>query len=118
MTSTTPRRGIAALSLSLATLLLAPGVGRAEAPTSDATGHPFDQAMAAYGEQRFAAAYGRLIRLADRGHAEAARIAWFMHRHARSLYGNDWDATPEQLQRWSQQVMQAARTTEVAALAP
>ncbi len=37
---------------------------------------------------------------ADRGDAESARLALEMHRMAPHVYGERFDATPAQLQRW------------------
>jgi hypothetical protein len=40
----------------------------------------FAAATQEYRAQHYAGAYGRFVRLADQGHAEAARIAWMMYR--------------------------------------
>lgn len=60
----------------------------------------FDTALEAYRAGRFPTAYGELLRLAGEGHAEAARIVLLMHRFGVRLFGSDWDATPDQIQRW------------------
>lgn len=60
----------------------------------------FVAAMHLYHEARYAAAYGRLIELADGGHAEAARVALLMLRHGPALYRSEWSATPQQIQHW------------------
>lgn len=53
-------------------------------------------------ERRYAAAYGRFVRLADAGDANAARIALMMYLNGTKLFNSDWDATPDQLHRWSE----------------
>jgi hypothetical protein len=60
----------------------------------------FNDAMEQYREGRSSAAYGRFARLADQGHAEAARIALLMFRHGPKLYGHDWGASQPQLRQW------------------
>lgn len=57
-------------------------------------------AVGAFRAGRFPEAYGRFVRLADRGDAEAARLALWMYQHGPTLFGREWDATPEQLARW------------------
>jgi len=53
-----------------------------------------------YRAGRWAAAYGRLAALADRGHPGAARAALFMLRHGEELYGSAWSATGDQVDSW------------------
>ncbi|MFO1316310.1 MAG: hypothetical protein U1F58_11960 [Burkholderiales bacterium] len=60
----------------------------------------FVTAMRAYEEGRYAFAYGRLVLLADAGHAEAARIALLMLRYGPQLYGSQWSAAPNQIEHW------------------
>lgn len=60
----------------------------------------FEDAMAQYRDGRWAAAYGRFAALADRGHAEAARIALLMLRYGGRLYGHEWGASQPQINRW------------------
>jgi hypothetical protein len=59
-------------------------------------------ARQAFRQQRYSAAYGRLVRLADAGHAPSAQVALLMLRHGPDLFGTAWDATPAQQRRWSQ----------------
>jgi hypothetical protein len=49
---------------------------------------------------RYAEAYGRFVRLADEGHADAGRIALVMHRFGPSVFASAWDARVEQLVEW------------------
>jgi hypothetical protein len=50
---------------------------------------------------RFADAYGRFVTLADDGDADAGRIALVMHRYGPEVFGSTWDASTEQLTRWT-----------------
>lgn len=56
--------------------------------------------MAAYEVRHFHDAYARLVRLADEGHPEAARIALVMARHGPRVYGADLAATLAQRRQW------------------
>jgi hypothetical protein len=44
--------------------------------------------------------FAGLVRRADRGDAESARLALEMHGLAPRIYGERFDATPAQLQAW------------------
>jgi hypothetical protein len=59
------------------------------------------RAIAAFRAGRFSEAYGRFVALADLGDAEAARLALWMYQRGPSLFGSDWDATPDQLSDWT-----------------
>jgi hypothetical protein len=69
----------------------------------------YASAVQSFREQRYSAAYGRFARLADAGHAQSAQLALMMFRNGRALFGSDWDATPEQLERWSALVVNSER---------
>jgi hypothetical protein len=60
-----------------------------------------ERAIAAFRAGRFPEAYGRFSALADLGDAEAARTALWMYQRGPSLFGSDWDATPDQLASWA-----------------
>ena len=65
-----------------------------------------EQAMYAFAVEAFrrhyyAAAYGRFARLADAGHMPSAQLALVMYRNGPTLFGNNWDASTDQLERWS-----------------
>ena len=62
----------------------------------------FDRAHDAYDEGRWEAAYRTFAALADGGDAEAARIAWLMHRHGPALYRTALPASDTQRVRWQQ----------------
>lgn len=72
----------------------------------------FDAAIEAYRAGRYPTAYGQMIRLAGEGHGEAARMALLMHRLGARLYGSQWDATPDQIQRWIVLATQAMQQQE------
>jgi hypothetical protein len=61
----------------------------------------FSEVLKLYHQAKFAGAYGRFCALADRGHPEAARIALFMLRYGKELYGSDWSASQGQIDGWT-----------------
>lgn len=69
----------------------------ADTPSADAD---FAIAMEQYRLGRWADAYGKFSRLADRNHADAARIALLMVRFGPSLFGSGWGASQPQIDRW------------------
>jgi len=69
-------------------------------PAAASVDQRFSAAMELYHQARYAAAYGRLIQLADDGHAKAARVALLMLRHGPALYRSQWTATPQQMRDW------------------
>ena len=71
----------------------------ADAPNPDVD---FATAMEQYRLGKRADAYGKFSRLADRNHADAARIALLMVRFGPSLFGGDWGASQPQIERWRQ----------------
>lgn len=67
----------------------------------------FELAMQAYETQHFQSAYDQLVRLADEGHAEAARIALLMARYGRPLYGIECAASGTQRVAWTRTLVAA-----------
>ena len=59
--------------------------------------------------QRYPAAYGRFVKLADAGHAPSAQVALLMYRNGRALFGSEWDASPEQIEHWRALVVDVER---------
>lgn len=107
----TTRRPGHALGLAIALCLgsSATGVVRAQAgPTVErqesapAAAAASDGAHRAYEQGRWEAAYSTFAALADSGDAEAARIAWLMHRHGPALYRTELPASDAQRARWQQ----------------
>jgi len=64
------------------------------------TAGALEDAQRAYEEGRWAAAYRAFAALADVGDAEAARVAWLMHRHGASLYRTALPASDAQRLHW------------------
>ena len=58
-------------------------------------------ALSSFRQGRFPEAYGRFISLADAGYAPSAELALWMYLHGTTVFGKDWDSTPEQLRAWS-----------------
>jgi hypothetical protein len=67
----------------------------------------FAEALRLYRAGQWPGAYGRFIALADRGDAQAARMALAMHRDGPSVYGRQWDASLDQLRAWERSAAQA-----------
>jgi len=65
-------------------------------------------ALSSFRQARFSEAYGRLIGLADAGHAPSARLVLWMYLHGPEVFGEDWDSTPDQLTAWAQLAGQPA----------
>ena len=68
------------------------GVGR--------TAGALEAAQHDYEEGRWEAAYRQFAALADGGDAEAARVAWLMHRHGLALYRTALPASESQRIGW------------------
>ena len=100
-----PRRvaGIAA-AVCVGALAATGAVAQTEPRVDDAgvgrTAGALDAARQAYEDGRWEAAYRQLAALADDGDAEAARIAWLMHRHGLPLYRTVLPASDAQRLRW------------------
>jgi hypothetical protein len=111
---------LAALGLALATTAcgqaesspLAPQAQRADASVSAAQAEQLADAMLLHQRGRWSAAYGRFMKLADAGNADAARIALTMARYGSDLYRTAWDVSTQQEQAWEQL---ARRGADVAA---
>ena len=58
-------------------------------------------AVTSFRQARFSEAYGRLIALADAGHAPSAELALWMYLHGPTVFDKDWDSTPDQLAAWA-----------------
>jgi hypothetical protein len=55
---------------------------------------------AGYEHNHWALSFGRLVVLADQGHAEARRIALQMHHHGPRLYGMVFELAPDRRSAW------------------
>lgn len=79
---------------ALAALVIAATATAAHADTS------FEAALERYQQSHWPAAYEGFVRLADQGHADAARISLLMLRHSQALYRTPFNASPTQVERW------------------
>ncbi len=87
-----------------AAIVLALLAGAASAQNADASDsrQDFDAAMASYERNHWDEAFAALVRLADRGHPEAARMALQMWRFGPKLYQSNFSASAAQVERWTQ----------------
>ena len=83
----------AAAAWTAAFMIAVPGAHGQE-PTA------FEHAMQAYELQHFDDAFGALARLADDGHADAARIALLMAAHGPRLFKQRFELTTARRDRW------------------
>lgn len=104
-------RHIVRCTFVVAALLSGPAFGQAfTSDLSPATQvEMYRDAVSAFGEHRYSAAYGRFMRLADAGHEPSAQMALAMYRNGQALFGAEWAATEQQLTRWSTLVVAAER---------
>jgi len=58
---------------------------------------------------RHAAAYGRLMKLADAGHVPSAQLALVMLAHGKAFYGSEWSASPNQQVAWNSLIVNQMR---------
>jgi hypothetical protein len=77
----------------------------------------YSEALAAFREARFPAAYARFIRLANAGHTPSAELALWMYLHGPALFDKDWDTTQDELTAWAQLARQPV-PTQVARVYP
>lgn len=89
-----------AIVVALAGCMLAP---RAQGAATEAQ-QLHAQAVLSFQHGRYAEAYGRFMALADAGHAPAAEVALFMYANGRTLFGSQWDVSPDQLAEWARLV--------------
>ena len=73
------------------------GAGVASAQTGE---QDYANALQQFRSGRLAEAYGQFTVLANRGDADAARIAIFMDQFGPALYGREWDVTPHEARAW------------------
>lgn len=69
----------------------------------------YQDAVKAFREQRYPAAYGRFARLADTGHVPSAEVALMMYRNGASLFQNPWYASLDQQRSWNALVINSSR---------
>jgi hypothetical protein len=69
----------------------------------------YAEAQQAFRQQRYAAAYGRFMRLADSGHVGAAEVALLMYSQGSALFGQHWYASASQQACWRALVINHSR---------
>lgn len=69
----------------------------------------FQDAVKAFREQRYPAAYARFAKLADTGHVPSAEVALLMYRNSANLFQNAWYASLDQQRGWNALVINASR---------
>jgi hypothetical protein len=69
----------------------------------------YQDAVTAFRAQRYSAAYGRFMRLADAGHEASAEMALLMYRFGPTLFNAEWEATDLQLAHWGEMVIALER---------
>lgn len=67
------------------------------------------EALNAFRQRRYSAAFGRFAELADAGHVPSAEIALMMSRHGATLFGSEWDTSVPRQARWNALVINSAR---------
>ncbi len=105
------------LAAALITLGLHLGAAQAAGPVDAACVHPLGTsagalelaAQQAFRAQRYPAAYGRYVRLADAGHAPSAEMALFMLLNGPSLFASEWSASDSQQRCWNALAVSRAR---------
>ena len=87
------------------------GMAPALAGAADiATTKAFDTALQDYERCRWLPAFEQLVRLADRGHAQSARMVMQMHQYGPALYGQAFALSPGQMDRFARVQWQAQGT--------
>lgn len=75
-----------------------------------ATAQAFDTALQDYERCHWLPAFEQLVRLAERDHAQAARMAMQMYQHGPGLYGQTFALSPGQVERFTRVRWQAQVT--------
>ncbi|HEX7890525.1 MAG TPA: hypothetical protein VF522_14280 [Ramlibacter sp.] len=77
-------------------------------PAAKATEREFAEAVEQFKQGKRSLAFGKFIRLANRGDVDAARIALFMHGYGPTLWGAHWEADREDVEYWATLVRNSA----------
>jgi hypothetical protein len=85
----------------VAVLVLLSGSASAQRGADTQAASEYDAAMVEYERNHWPEAYAALVRLADRGHPQAARIALQMWRYGPALYRTAFAASAVQFERWT-----------------
>jgi len=99
------RLALAAITATLSALCLPAAWSQAamaaRAGSSAAMEQHYQQALQAYERNHWPQAYAALVPLADNGHPGAARMALQMWQWGPRLYGQAFDSSAQQRQRWA-----------------
>ena len=74
------------------------------------TAQVFETALQVYERCHWLPAFEQLVRLADRGHAQSARLVMQMHQYGPALYGQAFALSPGQMDRFARVQWQAQGT--------
>lgn len=88
------------LAIAAATVLMT-AAAHEVAAAPDSHELRYDDAVRELMQERYAAAFSRFSKLADAGHRSSALMALALVRYRPTALGDQWAATPPQLQRWS-----------------
>ncbi len=101
---------LAGVACSLVLLVQAPLAAAQDTPPGPAAAaqQRYEDAVSSFRVGRHAEAYGRRIEAARGGHALAAAQALWMFQNGSSLFGKDWDSTPEQQEQWAAMAQRGA----------
>lgn len=123
-----PRRNLRPLLLLISALsaatplhsqtMVEPPVTSSQPTLPQTLDHQFNEALLAYERNHWLQAYDEFTLLAERGHADAARMVVQMHRHGPALYGQHFALSPLQQQRLAQQRLHAQALLGEPAAAP
>lgn len=82
-------------------LVLMPHTGPAQAQTWMSAASLHSLAIEKFRHGRFPEAYGRFVQLANAGHAPSVRSARWMGQEGPTLFGSNWDSTPDEVVEWT-----------------
>jgi hypothetical protein len=105
---TTPR--LASLMIVLPALYAGAALAQSGAAPAQNEMHQtqFADAVGLFRAQKYPQAYGRFVALAGRGHAPSAQMALMMFSNGPTVFGSDWDANADRLQRWQRLTLAAS----------
>ncbi len=107
----TTQRLVSLMFVLLTSFAGAAGAQPGNTPEHDAARQAqFAEAVGLFRAQHYPQAYGRFVELAGRGHAHSAQMALMMYSNGPAVFGSDWDANTDQLQRWRRLTLVASST--------
>jgi len=88
-------------TFTLPTFTPAPAADGGAAPERRSTAARLQRALHAMQQSRWDEAFSQLARLADEGHAQAARLALLFTQRGTRLFGGRYEASAAQQRAWS-----------------